>query len=40
MTMMTATNGHTLTTHPGAPHGITDTLKNQLNQDWLAFLRA
>lgn len=30
----------TLKVYPGAPHGITDTHKDQLNADLLAFLRA
>ncbi|GAA3040260.1 alpha/beta fold hydrolase [Actinokineospora globicatena] len=30
----------TLTTYPGAPHGITDTHKQQLADDLLAFLRS
>jgi non-heme chloroperoxidase len=32
--------GSTLTVYPGAPHGITDTHKQQLGQDLLAFLQA
>jgi non-heme chloroperoxidase len=32
--------GSTLKVYPGAPHGITDTHKEQLNADILAFLRA
>jgi non-heme chloroperoxidase len=30
----------TLKVYPGAPHGLTDTHKNQLNADLLAFLKA
>ena len=30
----------TLKTYPGAPHGITDTHREQLNADLLAFIRA
>jgi non-heme chloroperoxidase len=30
----------TLKIYPGAPHGITDTHKDQLNADLLAFLQA
>src|SRR3712207_9453277 len=30
----------TLKVYPGAPHGITDTHKDQLNADLLSFLRA
>ncbi|MDH6466284.1 hypothetical protein M2302_006491, partial [Micromonospora sp. A200] len=26
--------------YPGAPHGITSTLQDQVNQDLLAFLRS
>ena len=32
--------GATLTVYPGAPHGITDTHKEQLGDDLLAFLRS
>jgi non-heme chloroperoxidase len=32
-------NGATLTVYPGAPHGITDTHKEQLGNDLLQFLR-
>ncbi len=32
--------GSTLKVYPGAPHGITDTHKDQLNADLLEFLRA
>lgn len=31
--------GSVLKTYPGAPHGITDTHKDQLNADLLAFIR-
>lgn len=31
--------GSRLVTYPGAPHGITDTHKDQLNADLLKFLR-
>ena len=30
----------TLKVYPGAPHGLTDTHKDQLNADLLAFIRA
>jgi non-heme chloroperoxidase len=30
----------TLKVHPGAPHGLTDTHKEQLSADLLAFLKA
>ena len=30
----------TLKVYPGAPHGLTDTHKNQLNSDLLAFIKA
>jgi non-heme chloroperoxidase len=30
----------TLKVYPGAPHGLTDTHKDQLNADLLAFLKA
>ena len=30
----------TLKVYPGAPHGLTDTHKEQLNADLLAFVRA
>jgi non-heme chloroperoxidase len=30
----------TLKVYPGAPHGLTDTYKDQLNADLLAFLKA
>jgi non-heme chloroperoxidase len=30
----------TLKVYPGAPHGITDTHKEQLNADLLAFIRS
>jgi non-heme chloroperoxidase len=30
----------TLKVYPGAPHGLTDTHKDQLNTDLLAFLKA
>ena len=30
----------TLKVYPGAPHGLTDTHKDQLNADLLAFLEA
>jgi non-heme chloroperoxidase len=30
----------TLKVYPGAPHGLTDTHKEQLNADLLAFLKA
>lgn len=32
--------GSTLKIYPGAPHGLTDTHKDQLNADLLAFLKA
>ena len=32
-------NGATLKVYPGAPHGLTDTHKNHLNADLLAFCR-
>jgi len=32
--------GATLKIYPGAPHGLADTHKDQLNQDLLAFIRA
>jgi non-heme chloroperoxidase len=32
--------GSTLKVYPGAPHGLTDTHKEQLNADLLAFLKA
>lgn len=32
-------SGSVLKTYPGAPHGITDTHKDQLNADLLAFIR-
>jgi non-heme chloroperoxidase len=32
--------GSTLKVYPGAPHGLTDTHKDQLNSDLLAFLKA
>jgi non-heme chloroperoxidase len=32
-------NGATLTVYPGAPHGITDTHRDQLNQDLFEFLK-
>jgi non-heme chloroperoxidase len=32
-------NGATLEVYPGAPHGITDTHKEQLGNDLLQFLR-
>ena len=32
--------GATLKVYPGAPHGITDTHKDQLNADLLAFARS
>ena len=32
--------GATLTVYPGAPHGITDTHKEQLGNDLLAFLNS
>lgn len=32
--------GSTLKIYPGAPHGVTDTHKDQLNADLLAFLKA
>ena len=31
--------GATLKVYPGAPHGITDTHKEQLNADLLSFVR-
>ncbi|MNE41246.1 Non-heme chloroperoxidase [compost metagenome] len=31
--------GSTLKIYPGAPHGLTDTHKDQLNADLLAFLK-
>ncbi|WP_332307964.1 alpha/beta hydrolase [Elstera litoralis] len=31
--------GSVLKTYPGAPHGITDTHKDQLNADLLAFIQ-
>jgi non-heme chloroperoxidase len=31
--------GSTLKVYPGAPHGLTDTHKDQLNTDLLAFLK-
>jgi non-heme chloroperoxidase len=31
--------GATLKVYPGGPHGITDTHKEQLNTDLLAFVR-
>ena len=31
--------GSTLKIYPGAPHGLTDTHKDQLNDDLLAFLK-
>jgi non-heme chloroperoxidase len=31
--------GSTLKVYPGAPHGLTDTHKDQLNADLLAFLK-
>ncbi|MBX9403195.1 alpha/beta hydrolase [Lysobacter sp. BMK333-48F3] len=31
---------HKLVIYPGAPHGLTDTHKDKLNQDLLAFLRS
>jgi non-heme chloroperoxidase len=30
----------TLLVYPGAPHGLTDTHKDQVNRDLLAFIRA
>ena len=30
----------TLTVYPGAPHGLTDTHKDQLNRDLLAFIKS
>ena len=33
------TKGAKVIVYPGAPHGITDTHKDRLNQDLLAFLR-
>jgi len=32
--------GSTLKVYPGAPHGLCSTLKNQVNEDLLAFIRA
>jgi len=32
--------GATLKVYPGAPHGMCSTLKNQVNADLLAFIRA
>jgi hypothetical protein len=32
--------GSTLTVYPGAPHGITDTHKDQLGRDLLAFAQS
>jgi non-heme chloroperoxidase len=32
--------GATLKVYPGAPHGMCSTLKNQINADLLAFIRA
>ena len=32
--------GATLRVYPGAPHGLCSTLKNQVNEDLLAFIRA
>ena len=32
--------GATLKVYPGAPHGLCSTLKNQVNEDLLAFIRA
>jgi non-heme chloroperoxidase len=31
--------GSTLKVYPGAPHGLTDTHKDQLNEDLLAFIK-
>jgi non-heme chloroperoxidase len=31
--------GATLEAYPGAPHGLTDTYKEQLNEDPLAFVQ-
>ena len=36
----TRIDGAQLKVHPGAPHGITDTHKEQLNTDLLAFAKA
>jgi non-heme chloroperoxidase len=36
---MKLVNGATLKVYPGAPHGLIDTHKDQLNADLLAFLR-
>jgi non-heme chloroperoxidase len=33
-------DGATLKTYPDAPHGITDTHRDQLNEDLLEFLRS
>jgi non-heme chloroperoxidase len=40
--LLTATlvKGATLKVYPGAPHGMCSTLKNQINADLLAFIRA
>ena len=32
--------GSTLKVYPGAPHGLCSTLKDQVNQDLLAFIKA
>jgi len=32
--------GATLKVYPGAPHGMCSTLKDQVNQDLLAFFKA
>jgi non-heme chloroperoxidase len=32
--------GAALKVYPGAPHGITDTHKDQLNADLLAFIKS
>jgi non-heme chloroperoxidase len=32
--------GSTLKVYPGAPHGLTATHKNQVNEDLLAFLKS
>ena len=36
----TMVKGSTLKIYPGAPHGLADTHKDQLNADLLAFLKA
>jgi non-heme chloroperoxidase len=35
----TLVKGSTLKVYPGAPHGLTDTHKDQLNEDLLAFIK-